>query len=479
MTHRTLFWLLGLLPLSAVVIVAATAFIVLPGAGPSLQAWLFTTFAVFAAIAIILITWTLLDRLWLQPLIALNNDAKIILHSHSGHLPHDFQSHLLGELPATIQQLGTALSRARREVKTALLTSSEFLQHEKAILETVLRELWEGVLVCDTHARVLLYNRAAQHLLTNNEKLGLGRSLFELLPQQTIETAIDELAKTKDVYVEFECSGPGGSTTLFQCRLGRLADELNVNGGILILTFNTRSAAADKGSGRKHLPERPEFYDFSLPVTHEQPQALLQRRLADLNYVVFDTETTGLRPSQGDEIIQLAGVRIVNQRILRGEVFDRLVNPGKPIPKASIRFHGISDDKVADQPRLAELLPKFKHFVGTDDTVLVAHNAAFDMKFLQLKQQQTGVIFTNPVLDTLLLSVYLHNHSEYHGLDAIAERLGVEVQNRHQALGDSLITADIFLKLLELLQAQGITTLEQALAIADKMTALRRQQAQF
>ncbi len=211
---------------------------------------------------------------------------------------------------------------------------------------------------------------------------------------------------------------------------------------------------------------RPEFYDFDLFRPGEQASELADRRLAELTYTVFDTETTGLEPSAGDEIIQLGATRIVAGKLRREDCFEQLVNPQRSIPEASIPIHGISADMVHAAPSIDVVLPAFHAFA--QDTVLVAHNAAFDMRFLQLKEAQTGMVFDQPVLDTLLLSAVVHPQQDSHGLEAIAERLGVPVLGRHTALGDAMVTAEVFLKLIPLLAERGIHTLAQARQAAQK-----------
>ncbi len=223
------------------------------------------------------------------------------------------------------------------------------------------------------------------------------------------------------------------------------------------------------GAPIRYGESRPEFYDFDLFHQAGQTPELDQLPLAELTYTVFDTETTGLDPSDGDEIISIGAVRIVNNRLLRYETYEQLIDPRRPIAAFSQTIHGISNELVRGQPTIDQVLPQFHAFC--EETVLVAHNAAFDMRFLQMKEEPTGIRFTQPVLDTLLLSEVLHPNQESHALETIAERLGIKVVDRHTALGDALVTADVFARMIPLLAAHGIHTLGEARTAAEKIYA--------
>ncbi|MDQ7262622.1 3'-5' exonuclease [Paracoccus sp. PS-1] len=210
-------------------------------------------------------------------------------------------------------------------------------------------------------------------------------------------------------------------------------------------------------------PGRPDStgltYDFAL-----SRRGAASTRLADLTCVVFDTETTGLDPAT-DRIVQIAGLRIARGR-LTGERFDTLVHPGRPIPPASTAVHGITDAMVADAPDMVAALTAFHHFA--EDTVLVAHNAPFDMGFLRRAVPETGAHFDNQVLDTVLLSAMLWGQSAPHSLDALTERLGIVIppEARHTAMGDARATAEAYLRLIAALEAKGLDRFEDVLAEA-------------
>jgi DNA polymerase-3 subunit epsilon len=215
------------------------------------------------------------------------------------------------------------------------------------------------------------------------------------------------------------------------------------------------------------LPKgRPQFYDFDLFNQAGQTPEIENRLLVELNYTVFDTETTGLDPRGGDEIISIGAIRMVNGRLLHTETVNQLVNPLRSVPPESIKVHGIDDQMLTGKPTIDKVLPFFHRFVK--NTILVAHNAAFDMRMLQMKEKETGVRFINPVLDTMHLSAVIHPAHNNHNLDAIAQRLGVIINKRHDALGDAIATGEVFLKMIPLLNEKGIFTLKEALLASQR-----------
>jgi DNA polymerase-3 subunit epsilon len=247
---------------------------------------------------------------------------------------------------------------------------------------------------------------------------------------------------------------------------------------LLPLAAGTAGARPTSATPRGETVERrPEFYDFDLFQLAEEAAGWDDRRLDALAYTVFDTETTALSPSRGDEIVSIGAVRIVNGRLLRRETFDRLVDPRRSVSPASVAVHGITSELLRGQPTIDGVLPDFARFA--EDTVLVGHNVGFDLRFIELKEAQTGVRLRQPVLDTLLLSAVVHPGHEDHSLEAMAARLGVSVIGRHTALGDAILTGEVFLGQLQLLFAQGMTTLGEARAATQRTYAARKSESRY
>ncbi len=239
------------------------------------------------------------------------------------------------------------------------------------------------------------------------------------------------------------------------------SEDLDVGGRATSVRFKMRVQEHEAQWQAEHVKNsRPVYYDLDLFSHEAQSTDLDDCLFSELSYVVFDTETTGLDPSGGDEIISLAAVRIINGKLHSTDTFDELVNPKRNIPLVSLKIHEIYPEMLAGKPTIDRILPRFYRYA--ENSVLVAHNASFDMRFLQMKEELTGIRFTNPVLDTLLLSAVCHPKQELHNMEDISERLGIELVGRHTALGDSIVTAEILLKLIPILEAKGIMTLRQA-----------------
>jgi DNA polymerase-3 subunit epsilon len=650
--------------------------------------------AALAVLCALGLVWLLIQQIVVRPALRLAAEARLVAEAKSD-APMNLRAYrALGPLPEAVAQLAGQLIAAQREIQQSVTAATRRVEEQKERLEAILRDLSEGVLVCNLEHQILLYNQVALSLLHVSGELGLGRSLFQLVTREPVLHGLQRLTQRPDASGSDEATIPlvcatTDSRTLLSGRMSLVLDAAQQpTGYVLTFTDATRSiaeltqrdtllrkateglrqpianlraaaetissypeiaardrtafeevilregnvlsdrlealdhdyrslnashwpladihsvdlfncvvrnleeaggpavtmvglplwlhgdshslalalerilanlpatagtdafdieallgdkrvyveiawagrplasATLDAWSGEqlpgalglttlrdvltRHgsemwsrsdrpgrailrlplpaptrvqfvpppqaVPPRPEFYDFDL-LRLNVPERPETQKLRTLDYVVFDTETTGLKPSQGDEMIAIGAVRIVNGRILTGETFSRLINPRRSIPAESIQFHGITDGMVADAPPVEVVMPQFKQFVA--GSTLVAHNAAFDLKFLKLKEEQCGIRFDNIPLDTLLISAFLFPEFEDHSLDTLADRLGIQITGRHTALGDAMATAAVFVKLLDLLEGRNITTLSALLDASSMTLAIRAGQTRF
>ena len=168
------------------------------------------------------------------------------------------------------------------------------------------------------------------------------------------------------------------------------------------------------------------------------------------SFVVFDLETTGFS-NKNDKITEIGAVKIENFKIV--DRFSQLINPQKDISYKVQELTGITNDLIKDKPTIEEILPKFVEFIG--DSVLVAHNAAFDMGFMQQKCREQNIEFKNTSIDTLTLARTLLPHMKRFRLNLIAKELGVPLLNHHRAVDDAEATAHIFIKFMEMIIKKG------------------------
>lgn len=164
-------------------------------------------------------------------------------------------------------------------------------------------------------------------------------------------------------------------------------------------------------------------------------------------YVVFDLETTGLKPESAD-IIEIGAVKLRDGLVV--ERFQSFVNDGTTIPGHITELTGITNDMLIGAPSLREALSSFAAFA--EGCCLVAHNAPFDMGFINYHGARFGLVFNLPYADTLRLSRSLLHDLENHKLDTICAALGVELLSHHRAVDDAAATADVFLALLQRLR---------------------------
>jgi len=191
-------------------------------------------------------------------------------------------------------------------------------------------------------------------------------------------------------------------------------------------------------------------------------------------FTIFDVETTGLDPHKGHRIIEIAGVRIEGGAIKKETAFSSLINPERDIPWEVRNIHHIDEQTLKDAPTIMSVLPSFLDFAS--GSTLVAHNAQFDMGFLSVEKEFCwGYVELPECLCTMRLSQSVFPNAFRHNLDTVSERFGISMPTeRHRALPDVLLTAEVFVKLIDAGKIRSMEELRRRAALALPAPALAR-----
>lgn len=414
----------------------------------------FTFAAILAAFLIFGLTaavWLLFDENVAKPIERLAGQMRSRAHAGVAVELDTKAARYLGDLAPAASAVARQLDESALNTAQTVTTQTARLTAEKARLTALLTEIPVATILVSPGGQIVLYDGQAAEILAQFKVPRLNAQITEYLDAQSLDAAVAMLDATGK---EVTCTTRSqDGTRSFDTRL----KPMQGGGYLMVIDSQTLDLSPDAS--------RPLIYDFDLlDLQHGAADVdILDRPLSALCFSVFDTETTGFLPHK-DDVVQLGAVRVVNGRIIEGEVINQLIDPGRPIPSASTKVHKVTDAMVQGQPDICTVAKRFHDF--SRDAVIVAHNAPFDMAFLHRHAKATGVTWDHPILDTVLLSAVLFGPSETHTLDALCSRLDVTIPTamRHTALGDARATAEVLVRMLPMLEARGLSTFGQVIA---------------
>ena len=321
-------------------------------------------------------------------------------------------------------------------------------------LTTILAALPTGVVVVTATGLVSLVNAAARQLFPP-EALSPGTSVFAAITRDSLPEPGGSSSSANPVMVH----SVDGRT--IPARIAGLGDQ---GGWVMVLEGMATEAA------RLHLDHDLMLHD-NLPPTSPPDRSTPLDLLAAM---VVDCETTGLDPSR-DRVVSIGAVRIHGTRVFAHANLDTLIDPGTAIPRKSTVIHGIDDAMVSGAPDIEFGLALLKD-LGSD-CVIVGHNIGFDLGILAAESARSGTDWSPTIsLDTGHIVAVLEPDLRSLDLDTICEHFGVAVGGRHTALGDALSAAELFTRMIPLLQDRGVMTLGDALVLARRARRIRAEQ---
>ncbi len=198
------------------------------------------------------------------------------------------------------------------------------------------------------------------------------------------------------------------------------------------------------------------------------PKKFNDRKLAEETFCIIDTETTGLEVRSGDKIISFAGVKVKSFKLLDA-IFDQLIDPERDVPLSSSKIHGIYQKDIVGKPKIREVEHDISNFIS--NCTIVGHNIQFDQDFVEtiIPYSELALKFKlNPILDTFSLAISLFPDLESHELSDLCKTFKIKPEIRHTALGDSIMTANLFVILAREAQERGAKSVYDLIKIMNK-----------
>jgi DNA polymerase III subunit alpha, Gram-positive type len=311
-------------------------------------------------------------------------------------------------------------------------------KEDVSLLQSVKKGMWvkvRGSIQNDTFVRDLVM---------------IANDINEMKPKERTDTA-EEDEKRVELHLHTPMSQMDAVTSVSKyieqaSKWGHKAIAVTDHG--VVQSFPEAYSAGKKHGVKILYGLEANVVDDGVPIAYNPQHRLLQ----DDTFIVFDVETTGLSAVY-DSIIELAAVKIKGGEII--DRFEAFANPHHPLSATTINLTGITDDMVRDAPDVSEVLKRFYTWCGDD--IFVAHNASFDMGFLNVGYKKIGFEkVTNPVIDTLELARFLLPDLKNHRLNTLCKKFDIELTQHHRAIYDAEATGYLLVKMLKDALEQGI-----------------------
>ena len=303
--------------------------------------------------------------------------------------------------------------------------------------ETVLENIKKG-LYCKVRGEAIMDPYAKEVVI-------MARDVFKMTKTERMDTSEE---KRVELHLHTNMSSMDGITSVGKiiekaAKFGHKAIAITDHG--VVQAFPDAQIAAKKNNIKVIYGVEGYLVDNGTPIVINENDA----KFSD-EFVVFDIETTGFS-SKNDKIIEIGAVKIKGYEII--DRFSCFVNPQDSIPYKITELTGITDEMVENEPTIDKILPEFIKFIG--ESVIVAHNANFDMSFINKNIQNLKFDkLTNPIMDTVPLARFLYPELKRVKLNTVAKHLGVSLENHHRAVDDAKATADILLISLKKLEEE-------------------------